>query len=119
MIFQLQPALLLCICTHTYEPHTHKFSASESTALARDKLIYIRKSIRTNYWQYIQKVWWIYYILIYAVTVESKNHAHMQESGLDGHSGNMGYLNCAKSWHGDMDTYSELFSSAQFISDGN
>lgn len=43
----------------------------------------------------------------------------MQESGLDGHSGNMAYLNCAKSWYGDMDTYSELFSSAQFISDVN
>lgn len=48
-----------------------------------------------------------------------KNHAREQESDLNGHSGNLGYWNCVKSWYGDMDTYSELFSSAQFISDVN
>lgn len=43
----------------------------------------------------------------------------MQEPDLDGHSGNLGYLNCVKSQYGNMDTYSESFSSAQFISDIN
>lgn len=105
--------------TYTYEPHRQKFSVSESTALARDKLPYIRKSMKTNYWQNIQQVWWTYYLLIYAVTVENKNHAHMQQSDLDWHLGNRGYLNCAKSWYVDMGTYSESFSSAQFISDIN
>lgn len=110
---------LVHLYIHTYEPHTREFSVSESTALARDKFTYIGKSIRTKYRPYIQQLWWTHYLPIYAVIVESKNHAHIQESDLDRHSGNLGYLNCAKSWYGDMDTYLESFSSAQFISDIN
>lgn len=104
------------IWTHT---HTLEFSVSESAALATEKLTYSKESIRTNYWQYIQQKSWTYYLLIYAVTVESKHRAHIQETDLEGHSGYLDYLNCVKSWYGDMGAYLELLSSAQFISDIN
>lgn len=117
--FQLQSALPFFICTHTHVWNTYTQIPCFRKHSFGQRQNYKRKSVRTIYWQYIQQVWWTYYLLIYAVTVESKNHAHMQEPDLDGHSGNLGYLNCVKSQYGNMDTYSESFSSAQFISDIN